>query len=179
MVGPRADAARIPAIDIEVSEEKPVRVLAPPQRGFCRFPGIRRVISPIGFPKAALFSAGTRFLLWAAADFSKEHREQMWESLGKLAHLPGETRVYCGHEYTEANAAFAVTVDPENESASRCGARRSKNACRRPADDSLNDLRRTGDESVSQGGRPAVREISAPGTSWTGESIRGDAPAQG
>ena len=38
----------------------------------------------------------------------------MWESLSKLAALPGSTRVYCGHEYTLSNARFALTVDPEN-----------------------------------------------------------------
>lgn len=39
---------------------------------------------------------------------------QMWESLQKLMALPAETRVYCAHEYTQANARFAVTVDPDN-----------------------------------------------------------------
>lgn len=38
----------------------------------------------------------------------------MWRSLARLRGLPAETRVYCGHEYTEANAAFAVTIEPEN-----------------------------------------------------------------
>lgn len=38
----------------------------------------------------------------------------MLESLDRLAALPGETEVCCGHEYTLANAAFARTVDPEN-----------------------------------------------------------------
>jgi hydroxyacylglutathione hydrolase len=38
----------------------------------------------------------------------------MWDSLLKLAALPGETQVYCGHEYTEANARFALTIEPEN-----------------------------------------------------------------
>jgi hydroxyacylglutathione hydrolase len=38
----------------------------------------------------------------------------MWNSLVKLANLPGETEVYCGHEYTEANARFAVTIEPDN-----------------------------------------------------------------
>jgi hydroxyacylglutathione hydrolase len=38
----------------------------------------------------------------------------MWDSLLKLAALPGETEVYCGHEYTEANARFALTIEPEN-----------------------------------------------------------------
>jgi hydroxyacylglutathione hydrolase len=38
----------------------------------------------------------------------------MWSSLAKLAALPGETRIYCGHEYTEANGRFAATVEPGN-----------------------------------------------------------------
>ena len=32
----------------------------------------------------------------------------------KLAALPGETEVYCGHEYTESNARFALTIEPDN-----------------------------------------------------------------
>ena len=38
----------------------------------------------------------------------------MWDSLVKLAALPGETQIYCGHEYTEANARFALTIEPDN-----------------------------------------------------------------
>eukprot|EP00873_Tetraselmis_striata_P011255 jgi/Tetstr1/431519/TSEL_002171.t1 len=39
----------------------------------------------------------------------------MWASMDKLARLlPADTRIYCGHEYTLANARFAVTVDPDN-----------------------------------------------------------------
>jgi len=40
---------------------------------------------------------------------------QMHESLGRLAGLPGATRVYCGHEYTLANLAFSRAVEPEND----------------------------------------------------------------
>lgn len=40
--------------------------------------------------------------------------EQMLESLDKLATLPGETMVCCAHEYTAANARFALTVEPHN-----------------------------------------------------------------
>jgi hydroxyacylglutathione hydrolase len=39
---------------------------------------------------------------------------QMLDSLSKLAALPDETRVYCGHEYTLANIRFARAVDPGN-----------------------------------------------------------------
>jgi hydroxyacylglutathione hydrolase len=40
--------------------------------------------------------------------------QQMWHSLGRLAALPSQTRVYCAHEYTEANIRFALAVEPDN-----------------------------------------------------------------
>jgi hydroxyacylglutathione hydrolase len=40
---------------------------------------------------------------------------QMWESLSKIAALPPDTMIYSGHEYTAANARFAVTIDPDNK----------------------------------------------------------------
>ncbi len=40
---------------------------------------------------------------------------QMHRSLGKLAALPGDTKVYCAHEYTLSNIAFARAVEPDNE----------------------------------------------------------------
>ena len=39
---------------------------------------------------------------------------QMWDSLGKLRALPDDTVVYCAHEYTASNAAFALSVDAGN-----------------------------------------------------------------
>jgi len=41
--------------------------------------------------------------------------EQMYSSLGKLAELPPDTRVYCAHEYTLANLKFASAAEPDNE----------------------------------------------------------------
>jgi len=38
----------------------------------------------------------------------------MWDSLTRLKALPPETVIYCAHEYTQANARFAITVDPDN-----------------------------------------------------------------
>jgi hydroxyacylglutathione hydrolase len=40
---------------------------------------------------------------------------EMWASLDALRRLPPQTSVYCGHEYTLANARFALTVEPGNE----------------------------------------------------------------
>jgi hydroxyacylglutathione hydrolase len=41
--------------------------------------------------------------------------EMMWTSLRKLRDLPGDTRVYCGHEYTLANIRFAQSIEPDNK----------------------------------------------------------------
>ena len=41
--------------------------------------------------------------------------EIMWRSLQKLAALPDDTHIYCAHEYTQANLAFAVAVEPDNQ----------------------------------------------------------------
>ena len=41
--------------------------------------------------------------------------QMMWQSLKKLMALPKDTAVYCGHEYTQSNAKFALTIEPENE----------------------------------------------------------------
>jgi len=40
--------------------------------------------------------------------------EQMWNSLSKMKNLPEDTLVYCAHEYTQQNAAWAVTQEPDN-----------------------------------------------------------------
>jgi hydroxyacylglutathione hydrolase len=40
--------------------------------------------------------------------------EQMYANLQRIAALPGDVRIYCGHEYTLANARFAARVEPAN-----------------------------------------------------------------
>src|SRR5882757_5232277 len=49
-----------------------------------------------------------------AAKVIESTPETMWTSLKKLRDLPGDTRVYCGHEYTLANVKFAQTIEPDN-----------------------------------------------------------------
>ena len=60
-----------------------------------------------------LFAADTLFALGCGRIFEGTPA-QMWASLEKLVALPDETTVYFGHEYTLANARFALTVDPGN-----------------------------------------------------------------
>jgi len=62
---------------------------------------------------AAVFTADSLMALGCGRLFEGTP-ETMWASLSKLAALPGEPTVYSGHEYTSANAKFAVTIEPEN-----------------------------------------------------------------
>lgn len=59
------------------------------------------------------FTADTLFALGCGRVFEGTYH-QMWDSMAKLAALPPETVIYCGHEYTLANAKFALTVDGTN-----------------------------------------------------------------
>lgn len=60
-----------------------------------------------------LFCGDTLFSLGCGRMF-EDTAAQMHASLARLAALPGDTKVCCAHEYTLANAAFALAVDPEN-----------------------------------------------------------------
>ncbi|MFT4178088.1 MAG: hydroxyacylglutathione hydrolase [Thermomonas sp.] len=60
-----------------------------------------------------LFCGDTLFSLGCGRMF-EGRPAQMHASLKRLAALPGDTRVCCGHEYTLENAAFALTVEPGN-----------------------------------------------------------------
>ncbi|KAH7351788.1 hypothetical protein KP509_19G014400 [Ceratopteris richardii] len=62
----------------------------------------------------AVFTGDTLFI-GGCGRFFEGTPEQMYYSLcEKLASLPARTQVYCGHEYTVKNFAFALEVDPEN-----------------------------------------------------------------
>jgi hydroxyacylglutathione hydrolase len=65
-------------------------------------------VSPILFCGDTLFSGGCGRLFEGSP-------EQMLNSLTKLANLPENTKVYCTHEYTQANLTFALTVEPQNK----------------------------------------------------------------
>lgn len=60
------------------------------------------------FAGDTLFGLGCGRLLGGTA-------EALWDSLNRIRKLPGETLIYCAHEYTESNARFAASVEPQNE----------------------------------------------------------------
>lgn len=62
----------------------------------------------------SLFCGDTLFVAGCGRLFEGT-AEQMYDSLGRLKSLPDDTLVYCGHEYTEKNLEFALTLEPNNQ----------------------------------------------------------------
>ena len=113
VVGATADAHRLPPLDLALKPGETVAVGA--TKGVViDTPG--HTVGHIAFHFAegdvllcgdTLFSLGCGRLLEGTA-------AQMFYSLEALAALPEATLVCCGHEYTESNARFALTVEPDN-----------------------------------------------------------------
>lgn len=113
IVGPAADRARIPGIDVALAEGETYDFGQERAEVF-DIPGHTRGHIAFWFAGAkAVFTGDTLFSLGCGRLFEGTP-QQMWTSLSKLRRLPGDTRVYCGHEYTQANAKFALTMEPDN-----------------------------------------------------------------
>lgn len=113
IVGAKADSHRIPGIEIEVDHgdtfqlgDEALQIIATPGH----------TLGHIVYYSAgseALFCGDTLFSLGCGRLFEGS-AEQMWHSLQLLKALPSATRVYCAHEYTQANARFAATIEGDN-----------------------------------------------------------------
>ena len=66
-------------------------------------------------PEAQVVFTGDTLFAMGCGRLFEGTAAQMHDALQRLAALPGETRVYCGHEYTLANGQFALTVEPDNQ----------------------------------------------------------------
>jgi len=114
VVGPAPDRARIPGIDIALDEGARFR-LGDAEAEILFIPGHTKGHIAFHFRgERALFCGDTLFSLGCGRMFEGT-APMMWASLDKLRRLPAETRVFCGHEYTAANARFAVSIDPDNQ----------------------------------------------------------------
>src|SRR5436305_5648271 len=65
-------------------------------------------------PEAEIAFTGDTLFAMGCGRLFEGDAAQMFANMQRLAALPAETRVYCGHEYTLANGAFALTVEPDN-----------------------------------------------------------------
>ncbi|KAB2767973.1 hydroxyacylglutathione hydrolase [Ochrobactrum sp. WV_118_8] len=113
IIGPKAEETKIPGIDRTVKDGDEFTF------GLFRVKTIATPGHTAGevsyyLPDAkAVFTGDTLFALGCGRLFEGTPLT-MFQSLQKLVALPGDTAVYCGHEYTESNARFALTIDPAN-----------------------------------------------------------------
>ncbi|MEM9899516.1 MAG: hydroxyacylglutathione hydrolase [Pseudomonadota bacterium] len=115
VTGATADAHRLPPLDTAVQEGDTVSI------GHHRGQVIDVSGHTVGhiafhFPESAVLFTGDSLMALGCGRVFEGTKPQMWASLQKLSALPPETMVCSGHEYTAANAQFAVTVDPDNQS---------------------------------------------------------------
>jgi hydroxyacylglutathione hydrolase len=111
--GASTDKARLPELDVAHADEDtfdfaghPVRVMDVSGH----------TIGHIAFyveAAGAVFTADSLMAMGCGRLFEGS-AAQMWASLSKLSQLPGDTLVCSGHEYTETNVKFALTIDPDN-----------------------------------------------------------------
>lgn len=113
VIGPVLEAARIPGLDRAVGGGDrldfgghPVTVIDTPGHTLGH-------VSYHFAGEGLVFTGDTLFALGCGRIIEGD-APGMWRSLQRLAALPPATRVYCGHDYTAANARFALTVDPDN-----------------------------------------------------------------
>lgn len=114
LIGPSYESARIPDMDQSYSAGdtftlcgEEIQVIHTPGHtsGHVCFYALQSGI---------LFAGDTLFVMGCGRLFEGS-AEDMFESLQKLAALPDETLIFCGHEYTLSNAKFCLSVEPENE----------------------------------------------------------------
>lgn len=108
VTGAAIDAHRLPPLDHAVAEGDRValggRVIA--------VPGHTLGHLAYHFADAQLVFTGDCLMAMGCGRLFEGTAAQMWQSLQKLAALPPETLVCSGHEYTAANARFALTLEP-------------------------------------------------------------------
>ena len=114
VVGAAADAGRLPPLDQAVREGDTV-ALGAATAAVMETPGHSAGHIVFHFAADSVLLAGdVLFALGCGRPAGADGMAQLYASLRRLAALPGATRVCCGHEYTESNARFALSVDPDN-----------------------------------------------------------------
>ena len=113
VIAPRKEAARIPGVDVQVGEGDRVNLGTLDGR-VIDTPGHTAGHIAYMFDADKLAFVGDTLFAVGCGRVIEGTPEQMWDSLKKLRALPDDTEFYCGHEYTQANIRFALTMEPDN-----------------------------------------------------------------
>jgi len=114
VVGAAADAHRLPKLDQAVREGDRI-ALGNAEAEVIDTPGHTRGQINFYFADGGVLLSGDTLFSLGCGRLIEGTAAEMFASLRKLAALPGVTKVCCGHEYTESNARFALSVDGGNQ----------------------------------------------------------------
>jgi hydroxyacylglutathione hydrolase len=114
IIGPALEAGSIPGIDVKVAEGDTIDI-GTQKATVIETPGHTRGHISYYFPEDEIVFVGDTLFSVGCGKLLEGDAKTMWSSLQKLMILPPETALYCGHEYTNNNCRFALTVEPENE----------------------------------------------------------------
>ncbi len=114
VVGPMADRERIHGIDVAVGDGE-IYSFGSHKAQILEVPGHTKGDISYWFKNSNIVFVGDALFALGCGRLFEGTPEQMWTSLQKLMALPDETKVYCAHEYTQKNARFALTVEPQNQ----------------------------------------------------------------
>lgn len=114
IIGPASDSHRISCLDRGVGEDDTVNI-GDATAQIIETPGHTSGHICFWFKDDHILFAGDTLFSMGCGRLFEGTAEQMWHSLSKLAGLPDDTQIYCGHEYTEANGRFSLTLEPEND----------------------------------------------------------------
>ena len=122
VVGAATDAHRLPPLDIALSEGETIEI-GSESATVIDVSGHTVGHIAYHFPDSALLFTADSLMALGCGRLFEGTPEMMFDSLSKLAALPPETTLCSGHEYTQSNAKFALTIEPENSALiSRVGA---------------------------------------------------------
>ncbi len=110
--GPAAET--IPGRDIALSEGSELRI-GDHVGGVMEIPGHTLGHVALVFEDDRMAFVGDTLFAMGCGRLFEGTAQQMYSSLRRIADLPADTALYCGHEYTLANARFALHAEPENE----------------------------------------------------------------
>jgi len=113
VIGAAADAHRLPPLDLAVNDGGTITICG---EDALVFDVSGHTIGHIAvyFPNSGVVFTADSLMALGCGRLFEGTPEQMWHSMQKLRALPDETRVCSGHEYTETNARFALTIEPDN-----------------------------------------------------------------
>ena len=114
IVGAANDAERIPGIDERVAHGDLVSVGGLTGQ-VIEVPGHTSGHIAYHFAEQGIAFVGDTLFSLGCGRLFEGTPVQMWQSLQALMALPEDTLMYCAHEYTQSNAAFALSVEPGNE----------------------------------------------------------------